>query len=53
MSNNNNARVLNRMGARELTQEEMAIAISGGDVHTRFTSFMTQPLSNPDVQTDQ
>lgn len=41
-------RVLNRMGARELTRGGVKV-ITGGDLHTLSTSFITNPLtSNPD-----
>lgn len=42
MSKNEINRVLNRVGARELTQEEMErIAAAGGPVHTEQCTFPT------------
>jgi hypothetical protein len=49
MSNNN--RVLNRMGARQLTQNEMEqIAGGGGNTHASLT--LTGPANNPDTGRD-
>jgi hypothetical protein len=54
MSNKNCARVLNRMGAHELTKEDVEkIMGSGGNVHTRLTDFMTGTASNPDHTFDE
>lgn len=50
MSNDNN-RVLNRMGARQLTQKEMD-EVPGGFIPTRLTAFMTGTVSNPDRNID-
>jgi hypothetical protein len=49
MSENN--RVLNRMGARKLTQEELD-GVSGGLIPTRLTALVTGPSSNPDHSVD-
>lgn len=48
-------RVLNRMGARELSREEVEkIAGSGNDVPTRLTDILTNPTtSNPDHHIDE
>jgi hypothetical protein len=52
MSNENNNRVLSRMGARQLTQEEID-KIGGGFVPTRLTVFLTGSVANPDRNVDE
>lgn len=53
MANNNNGRVLQRMGARELTQEE-AQKVAGSDLHTVATLLFTNaPKGGYDEQLDQ
>ena len=49
MSTNN--RVLNRIGARQLTQKEME-QIAGGGVSTRASITLTGPANNPDTGRD-
>ena len=51
MSNQDNNRVLTRMGARKLSQEELD-EISGGFIPTRLTALVTGPSNNPDRSTD-
>lgn len=46
-----NNRVLNRLGARELTLGELK-NIVGGDLHTLLSVIFTQPVSNPDHHLD-
>lgn len=55
MTNENKARVLNRMGAHELTPEEMDKIFGGGDrrVSTVATGTQTLPVSNPDFDFDE
>jgi hypothetical protein len=54
MSNNNQHRVLNRMGAHELTPEETEKIIGSGDNLNTFASNTgTLPASNPDCDFDQ
>lgn len=54
IANNDKRRVLNRMGARELTKDEVAkIMGSGSEVRTRLTDFMTGTASNPDHVFDE
>jgi hypothetical protein len=50
MSNDNN-RVLSRMGARQLTQNELD-GIAGGVISTRLSVLVTGPASNPDHSLD-
>lgn len=53
MSNNNDqVRVLNRMGARDLTREEVQ-NISGGIVPTRLTVIPTGTPQSPDHHIDE
>lgn len=51
MLTDRNARVLNRMGARELTMDELQ-KIVGGDLHTLLSVIFTLPVSNPDHHLD-
>lgn len=51
MSNKDNNRVLTRMGARKLSQEELD-GISGGVISTRLTALVTGTSSNPDRSLD-
>lgn len=51
MSHNNDGRVLNRMGAREITMEELQ-KIVGGDLHTILSVIFTSPATNPDEHLD-
>ena len=51
MSNNNDNRVLIRMGARQLTQNEME-QVAGGKL-TLASVLATGPVSNPDDILDQ
>lgn len=53
--NNNKGRVLNRMGARELTKEEVEkVTGRAGDVRTRLTDITTNPTTtNPDHSFDE
>lgn len=46
-----NHRVLNRMGARQLTQKEIE-QIAGGGVSTHASLVLTGPASNPDTGRD-
>ncbi len=50
MSNENNNRVLSRMGARQLTQDEIE-GIYGG-IPTLLSVILTSPASNPDRRLD-
>jgi hypothetical protein len=52
MSNENNNRVLSRMGARQLTQNEID-KIGGGLVPTRLTAMLTAPVTDPDRRLDE
>ncbi len=52
MSANNGNRVLSRMGARELTQEETR-AIVGNGVNTRASQTPTGTPTSPDTHFDQ
>ena len=53
MSNNNENRVLSRMGARQLTKNELdQIVGSGGGGFTHASHIPTSPISNPDVGFD-
>lgn len=51
MSNNNDNRVLSRMGARQLSQNE-AEEVAGGKL-TFASVLLTAPVSNPDETFDQ
>lgn len=51
MSNSNNNRVLGRIGAHMLTQEE-AEAVSGGIISTLLSHIITNVLNNPDSLRD-
>jgi hypothetical protein len=51
MSNENNNRVLGRMGARPLTQSEVEL-VAGGKL-TFATALATGPVNNPDDTFDQ
>jgi hypothetical protein len=51
MSNQDNNRVLTRMGARKVSQSELD-EILGGFIPTRLTVLATGPSSNPDHSTD-
>jgi hypothetical protein len=51
MSNNNENRVLSRMGARQLTQSEVE-QVAGGKL-TLASELLTGPVSNPDDILDQ
>ncbi|HLJ28164.1 MAG TPA: hypothetical protein VKY85_15740 [Candidatus Angelobacter sp.] len=54
MSNNKDRRVLNRMGAHELTQEEMEkITGNGNNLNTFASNTGTLPLTHPDTDFDQ
>jgi hypothetical protein len=52
MSNENNNRVLSRMGARQLTQNEID-RIGGGVIPTRLTAILTAPVTDPDRRLDE
>jgi hypothetical protein len=52
LSKNNNNRVLNRMGARQLTQNEIEQIAGGGGGNTRASLTMTGPAHNPDTGMD-
>jgi hypothetical protein len=52
MSNNNNSRVLNRMGARQLTANEIDQIAAGQGPFTHASRTLTGPASNPDVGMD-
>jgi len=51
MSNADNNRVLTRMGARKLSQEELD-EVSGGLIPTRLSVLVTGPSSRPDQSFD-
>ena len=51
MSNQDNNRVLTRMGARKISQEELDGA-SGGLIPTRLSTLVTGTSSNPDQSFD-
>lgn len=54
MSNNQRDRVLNRLGAVELTQEQTDKIIgSGSNLLTFASNTGTLPVSNPDCDFDQ
>jgi hypothetical protein len=52
MSNDNKNRVLTRMGARQLTQNEIE-QIAGSRLNTLATALPTSPISHPDTMFDQ
>jgi hypothetical protein len=52
MSNENNNRVLSRMGSRQLTQNEIE-QIAGSRLNTLATALPTSPISHPDTMLDQ
>ncbi len=52
MSSENNNRVLSRMGARKLTQNEIE-QIAGSRLITLATALPTNPISHPDTMLDQ
>jgi hypothetical protein len=51
MPDGSNSRVLGRMGARKLSQDELD-NVPGGLVPTRLTSLVTGTASNPDHSVD-
>ncbi len=51
MSNTDKNRVLTRMGARKLSQDELD-EISAGVIPTRLTVLATSPSTNPDHSFD-
>ena len=51
MSNKDSNRVVTRMGARKLSQEELD-GVSGGLIPTRLSVLVTGPSSNPDHSFD-
>ncbi|MGB9122057.1 MAG: hypothetical protein WCE73_15660 [Candidatus Angelobacter sp.] len=51
MSNKDNNRVLTRIGARKLSQEELG-GVSGGLIPTRLSTLVTGTSSNPDQSFD-
>jgi hypothetical protein len=52
MSNHNDNRVLGRMGARQLTQNEIERISGGGGGNTHASLTVTGPASNPDTGMD-
>ena len=52
MSNRNDNRVLGRMGARQLTENEVELISAGGGGNTHASLTMTGPASNPDTGMD-
>ena len=52
MSNQNNNRVISRMGARQLTQNEID-QIAAARLITVATALPTNPISHPDTMLDQ
>lgn len=52
MSNKNSNRVITRMGARQLTQNEIE-QITGSRLNTVATALPTSPISHPDTMLDQ
>ncbi|HKV91144.1 MAG TPA: hypothetical protein VJW20_01200 [Candidatus Angelobacter sp.] len=52
MSTQNNNRVISRLGARQLTQNEID-QIAAGRLITVATALPTGPLSHPDTMLDQ
>lgn len=53
MSNNDDARVLGRRGARDATDEEIRRVAGSVLVPTRLTEFLTGSASNPDKHFDE
>ena len=53
MSNNNDARVLGRLGARDVTDEELRKVAGRALIPTRLTEFLTGSASNPDHSFDE
>lgn len=54
MSNDDEARVLGRRGARDVTDDEIRrVAGHGAMVPTRLTEFLTGTASNPDKHFDE
>ncbi|HEX3092151.1 MAG TPA: hypothetical protein VHW72_05990 [Candidatus Angelobacter sp.] len=51
MPNKDNNRVLTRMGARKLSQEELD-GVSGGLIPTRLSTLVTGTSSHPDQSFD-
>jgi len=51
MSNNKENRVLGRMGAHQLTEEETN-RVTGGFIPTLLSVIHTNPLTNPDTRLD-
>jgi hypothetical protein len=51
MSNENNNRVLSRMGARQLTRNEID-EVTGALAATLLSVILTSPASNPDHRLD-
>jgi hypothetical protein len=51
MSKKDNNRVLTRMGARKLSEEELD-GVSGGLIPTRLSTLVTGTSSNPDQSFD-
>jgi hypothetical protein len=51
MLNQDNNRVLTRMGARKLSREELD-GVSGGLIPTRLSTLVTGTSSNPDQSFD-
>jgi hypothetical protein len=52
MSNNNENRVLNRRGARQLTPNELEQITGAGGGNTRASLTGTNTMSNPDSDMD-
>jgi hypothetical protein len=52
MSNNNQKRVLNRMGARQLTKKEIEQIMGGDGPFTHASHVPTGSVKNPDVGFD-
>jgi hypothetical protein len=52
MSNDNSNRVLNRMGARQLSKSEIEQIAAGDGGFTRASHTLTGPASNPDTGFD-
>ena len=52
MSNDNENRVLSRVGARQLKQNEIELISAGGGGNTHASLTVTGPASHPDTGTD-
>lgn len=52
MSNDNDQRVLGRVGARQLTKKETEQIAGSGGGNTRASLTLTGPASNPDTGMD-